>query len=166
MQIKTFCALDMRDALRAVKEELGPDAVILSTREVKSGGGAFGLFSRAVVEVTAAVDRGGARRSERGSAGTSPLRNTPGAGGWTTGKAAVSADAGLGGWNEGAMAPRTGGRQDGRAEESRDRYGNDVHEDRAAILSHGRLVRGWENLQDARRQEPARPNPPFSEHLQ
>src|SRR5438445_12741954 len=61
MQIKTFRALDMRDALRAVKEELGPDAVILSTREVKSGGGAFGLFSRAVVEVTAAVDRGRAR---------------------------------------------------------------------------------------------------------
>ncbi|TLY20399.1 MAG: flagellar biosynthesis protein FlhF, partial [Nitrospirae bacterium] len=56
MQIKTFRALDMRDALRAVKEELGPDAVILSTREVKSGGGAFGLFSRSVVEVTAAVD--------------------------------------------------------------------------------------------------------------
>ena len=54
MQIKTFRALDMRDALRAVKEELGPEAVILSTREVKSGGGAFGLFSRAVVEVTAA----------------------------------------------------------------------------------------------------------------
>jgi len=121
MQIKTFRALDIRDALRAVKEELGPDAVILSTREVKSGGGAFGLFSRAVVEVTAAVDRAGAR---------------PGA-------------PGAGGWNE-----------------TRDRYGNDVHEDRAAILSHGRLVRGWENLQDARRQEPARPNAPFSEHLQ
>ena len=67
MQIKTFRALDMRDALRAVKEELGPEAVILSTREVKSGGGAFGLFSRAVVEVTAAIDRGGARQSERGS---------------------------------------------------------------------------------------------------
>ena len=69
MQIKTFRALDMRDALRAVKEELGPDAVILSTREVKSGGGAFGLFSRAVVEVTAAVDREGARPGAPGAGG-------------------------------------------------------------------------------------------------
>jgi len=147
MQIKTFRALDMREALRAVKEELGPDAVILSTREVKSGGGAFGLFSRAVVEVTAAVDREGARpgapgaggwnegarRSERRSAETSPLRSAPGASGWN---------------------------------ETRDQYRNDVHEERGAILSHGRLVRNGENLQDSRRQEPARSNTPFSEQLQ
>src|SRR5437588_7881819 len=134
MQIKTFRALDMHDALRAVKEELGPDAVILSTREVKSGGGAFGLFSRAVVEVTAAVDRGGARRLERGLAGTSP----------------------------GAR-----GRGDERDEMgSGNQYRSDVHEDRAAILSHGRLVRGWENLQNSQRPEPARANAPFSEHLQ
>src|SRR5438105_12700688 len=119
MQIKTFRALDMRDALRAVKEELGSEAVILSSREVKSGGGAFGLFSRAVVEVTAAVDRGGARRLERGSAGTSPLKSAPGAGGWTTGKAAVSAEAGRGGWNENEMLPGTG-----RGNESRNQYRN------------------------------------------
>src|SRR5207249_12164412 len=186
MQIKTFRALDMRDALRAVKEELGPEAVILSTREVKSGGGAFGLFSRAVVEVTAAIDRGGARQSERGSwdplqskatgAPTSPLRSAPGgrgsvsadpgregeiAGGWTTGKAAVSADAGLGGWNEAARAPGARGRDERDETRFRDQYRNDVHEDRGAILSHGRLVRDWENLQDSRRQEP-----PFSERLQ
>jgi flagellar biosynthesis protein FlhF len=116
MQIKTFRALDMRDALRAVKEELGPDAVILSTREVKTGGGAFGLFSRAVVEVTAAVDRERARSAKPSLA---------------------------------TVMSRSSG---------------DVHEDRAAILSHGRLVRDWENLQDVRRQE--RPNAPFSEHLQ
>jgi flagellar biosynthesis protein FlhF len=57
MQIKTFRALDMREALQAIKEELGRDAVILSTKEVKSGSGAFGLFGRSMVEVTAAVDR-------------------------------------------------------------------------------------------------------------
>src|SRR5207247_10245447 len=88
MQIKTFRALDMRDALRAVKEELGPEAVILSTREVKSGGGAFGLFSRAVVEVTAAVDRGGARRSGQEPARAGSGREgamPPGAGGWKEG---------------------------------------------------------------------------------
>ena len=57
MQIKTFRALDIREALQAIKEELGRDAVILSTKEVKSGSGAFGLFGRSMVEVTAAVDR-------------------------------------------------------------------------------------------------------------
>ena len=57
MQIKTFRALDMREALRMIKAELGPDAVILSSQEVKKGSGAFGLFSRTMVEVTAAVDR-------------------------------------------------------------------------------------------------------------
>ena len=57
MQIKTFRALDMREALRAIKAELGPEAVILSSQEVKKGTGVFGLFSRAMVEVTAAVDR-------------------------------------------------------------------------------------------------------------
>ena len=170
MQIKTFRALDMRDALRAVKEELGPEAVILSTREVKSGGGAFGLFSRAVVEVTAAIDRGGARQSERGSwdplqskttgAPTSPLRSAPG------GRGSVSADPGreggiAGGWNEAARAPGARGRDERDETRFRDQYRNDMHEDRGAILSHGRLVRDWENLQDSRRQEP-----PFSERLQ
>src|SRR5919109_1513105 len=57
MQIKTFRALDMREALRAIKAELGPEAVILSSKEVKKGSSVFGLFSRPMVEVTAAVDR-------------------------------------------------------------------------------------------------------------
>lgn len=65
MQIKTFRALDMREALRAVKEELGPDAVILSTQEIKNGDPVFGLFSRAMVEVTAAVDRTETRPAPR-----------------------------------------------------------------------------------------------------
>ena len=69
MQLKTFRGLDMKDALQAVKEELGPDAVILSTRQVQSDGGAFGLFSRPLVEVTAAVDREGARPGAPGAGG-------------------------------------------------------------------------------------------------
>ena len=88
MQIRTFRALDMREALRAVKEELGPDAVILSTQQVKSATGAFGLFSRVLVEVTAAVDRQGATGRSGEQAGrtsaeqrrTGPL--TQDAGGW------------------------------------------------------------------------------------
>jgi flagellar biosynthesis protein FlhF len=88
MQIKTFRALNMREALRLIKEELGPDAVILSTKEVKDGSPIFGLFSRPMVEVTAAVDRAA------GAAGEETLRA---------------------------------------------RYGGDVDERAAAILSHGQL---------------------------
>ena len=56
MKIKRFEALEMSDALRAVRDELGPEAIILSTREVKKAKGAFGMFSRSVSEVTAAID--------------------------------------------------------------------------------------------------------------
>src|SRR5215813_2314800 len=57
MHVKRFEAADMAEALRLVKLELGPDAVIMSTRQIKKGGGAFGIFGRSFVEVTAAVDR-------------------------------------------------------------------------------------------------------------
>lgn len=45
MKIKTYATRDMRSALRLVREEQGPDAVILSTRHLPDG-----------VEVTVAVD--------------------------------------------------------------------------------------------------------------
>ena len=51
MQFKKFVAADMREALSAVKLELGPDAVIVSTRQL--GGG---LFKKRQLEVTAAVE--------------------------------------------------------------------------------------------------------------
>ena len=57
MHVKRFEAADMAEALRMVKLELGPNAIILSTRQIKKGGGAFGIFGRSFVEVTAAVDR-------------------------------------------------------------------------------------------------------------
>ena len=56
MQIKRFEAVDMQEALRLVKGELGPDAVILSTKQIKKDNGVFGMFSRQVVEVVAARD--------------------------------------------------------------------------------------------------------------
>ncbi|RMF88776.1 MAG: flagellar biosynthesis protein FlhF [Nitrospinota bacterium] len=57
MQVRRFEAVDMQEALRLVKQELGPHAIILSTRSIKKGKGTFGLFGRPMVEVTAAVDR-------------------------------------------------------------------------------------------------------------
>jgi flagellar biosynthesis protein FlhF len=46
----------MPDALRRIKEELGPEAVILSTRQIKPGKGVFGMLGRPLIEVTAAAD--------------------------------------------------------------------------------------------------------------
>lgn len=64
MQVKRFEGVDMQEVLRLVKHDLGPNAIILSTRQVKKGGGAFGMFGRPMVEVTAAVDRDGGDAAE------------------------------------------------------------------------------------------------------
>ena len=55
MLVKTFQAASMPEALRMVKAELGPDAMILSTKKEKTGG-LFGFFSKQVYRVTAAID--------------------------------------------------------------------------------------------------------------
>lgn len=57
MKVKTFHALTMQDALRAIKEELGPDAIILSSKEVREGGRILRAFNHPVLEVMAAVER-------------------------------------------------------------------------------------------------------------
>lgn len=57
MKLKRFEALSLQEALHAVKAELGPEAVIVSSRRIQKGGGLFGLLSQSVIEVTAAVDR-------------------------------------------------------------------------------------------------------------
>ena len=56
MQIKRYEAVDMQEALKLVKGELGPDAVILSTKQIKKDNGVFGMFSLQVIEVVAARD--------------------------------------------------------------------------------------------------------------
>lgn len=58
MKIKKYEVTDMKEALRMIKEDLGPDAVILSTRKVMKSNN-FGLFARPVLEVTAAVEYDG-----------------------------------------------------------------------------------------------------------
>lgn len=55
MLVKTFQAASMAEALRMVKAELGPDAMILSTKKEKTGG-ILGFFSKHVYRVTAAID--------------------------------------------------------------------------------------------------------------
>jgi flagellar biosynthesis protein FlhF len=57
MKIKLFHAETMHEAIRDIKAELGPDAIILSTKRVRQGSLPFGLFGRPLLEVTAATDR-------------------------------------------------------------------------------------------------------------
>ncbi|WP_298036596.1 flagellar biosynthesis protein FlhF [uncultured Desulfuromonas sp.] len=54
MQVKVFEADDMKSALRQVKETLGAEALILSTRSVRRGG--MGRLGKPRLEVTAAVE--------------------------------------------------------------------------------------------------------------
>ena len=56
MQVKVFEADDMPTALRLVKESLGSDAMILSSRTLRKG--RLGLLGKSVVEVTAAIEGG------------------------------------------------------------------------------------------------------------
>ena len=62
MQVKIFETTDMASGLKLVKKELGPDALILSTRTVRSG--KLGLLGRQVLEITAAVDTPWPQQSE------------------------------------------------------------------------------------------------------
>lgn len=57
MHIKRFEASTLEEALARVKAELGPEALILSTRTLKKGSRGFGLLSRSTVEVQAALER-------------------------------------------------------------------------------------------------------------
>jgi len=74
MQIKRFEAKNMTAALRMIKGELGPDAVILSARSLRKGKGFFGSMKYAGVEVTAAIDTRETKR-ERGES-VMPVRPT------------------------------------------------------------------------------------------
>ncbi|MBI5747507.1 MAG: flagellar biosynthesis protein FlhF [Nitrospinae bacterium] len=56
MIVKRFEAVDMQEALKLIKSEMGSNAVILSTKSIRKGGGSFGLFGRPLIEVTAAID--------------------------------------------------------------------------------------------------------------
>lgn len=55
MRIKVFKAVDLKEAMAMVKDELGSDAVILHTKRYREGG-FLGYNSKEVVEVTAAVE--------------------------------------------------------------------------------------------------------------
>ena len=74
MLVKTFQATSMAEALRMVKAELGPEAMILSTKKDKVGG-VLGFFSKSVYRVTAALDP--ARKPAPPVAAPAPYRERP-----------------------------------------------------------------------------------------
>ncbi len=77
MHIKRFEAETMEAALAEVRETLGPDALILSSRTVQRGRGAFGLLARRGVEVQAALPRAAGRTDGLAPAAARP-RSEPG----------------------------------------------------------------------------------------
>jgi len=54
MQVRIFEASDMASGLKMVRQELGADALILSTRTVKNG--KLGILGKSIFEITAAID--------------------------------------------------------------------------------------------------------------
>lgn len=54
MQVRVFESKDMASGLQKIKKELGPDALILSTRTVRNG--KLGVLGKPMLEITAAVD--------------------------------------------------------------------------------------------------------------
>lgn len=56
MKVRTFHVKSMHEAIQSIKNTLGPDAVILSTKRVRSWDNAFGLMGGSVLEVMAAIE--------------------------------------------------------------------------------------------------------------
>jgi flagellar biosynthesis protein FlhF len=63
MLIRTFTAEDMPAALQKVKQTLGPEALILSTRTLRKKG--LGMLAKPLIEVTAAIESPAMANSEK-----------------------------------------------------------------------------------------------------
>lgn len=57
MKVKRYIVEDIPEAVQLIRSELGSDAVILNTKEIRVGG-FLGMFRKKRVEVTAAIDEG------------------------------------------------------------------------------------------------------------
>lgn len=57
MKVKRYIVEDIPEAVQLIRSELGSDAVILNTKEIRVGG-FLGMFRKRKVEVTAAIDEG------------------------------------------------------------------------------------------------------------
>jgi flagellar biosynthesis protein FlhF len=55
MRVKRYVVDSMPDALQRIRADLGKDAIIINTKNIKTGG-IFGLFAKKQIEVIAAID--------------------------------------------------------------------------------------------------------------
>jgi flagellar biosynthesis protein FlhF len=76
MRVKRYVVDSMPDALQRIRSDLGKDAVILNTKEVRSGG-FLGFFSRKQIEVIAAIDSIAASAGSAGSAAVQSIHQKP-----------------------------------------------------------------------------------------
>ncbi|WP_397351567.1 hypothetical protein [Paenibacillus larvae] len=56
MRVKRYVVDSMPDALQKIRTDLGKDAVIMNTKEIRSGG-FLGFFSKKRIEVIAAIEQ-------------------------------------------------------------------------------------------------------------
>lgn len=70
MKVKKYIVSNLPDAVQQIRRELGSDAVILNTKEVRVGG-FLGLFRKRRMEVIAAVDETVTKKAPRVHAGAS-----------------------------------------------------------------------------------------------
>lgn len=63
MRVKRYVVDSMPDALQKIRNELGKDAVILNTKEIRSGG-FLGFFGKKKIEVIAATDQSAPMRHQ------------------------------------------------------------------------------------------------------
>lgn len=68
MRVKRYVVDTMPDAMLSIRNELGSDAVILSTKEIKIGG-FMGLFKKKKIEVVAAVEK-----TQKNTAAEKPMK--------------------------------------------------------------------------------------------
>lgn len=63
MNLKRYRVNNIQEALQQIKKDLGPDAIIVSTRQVKES--KFGMFGKTMLEVTAARDEKAKKQKEK-----------------------------------------------------------------------------------------------------
>lgn len=78
MRVKRYVVDSMPDALQKIRADLGKDAVILNTKETRSGG-FLGLFGKKRIEVIAATDSGEAQQPAATNTGSAKQTAAAGA---------------------------------------------------------------------------------------
>jgi len=67
MKVKRYLTSDLPEAVQMIRRELGSDAIILNTKEIRTGG-FLGMFRKRRVEVIAAVDEASRQSQTRAAA--------------------------------------------------------------------------------------------------